>query len=324
VLFALRVRHVKDGSTFEPVSREASLVINNLLLSIILGIVFVGTLYPKIAEAFGSTVAVGEPFFNAFTAPFAIILVLVMSLGPMLKWRRDRLKEVANRFAIPALASALTLVALLVFAPQIGILPLFGLAVAPSIALASLAPLWGRNLRRTPLFTWGMVIAHFGIAVSLAGMAADSAFTQEKLVAARAGQVIQVSNFSVRFNGVEPVVGPNWTAVRAELEASRNGGRTFLLHPDSRLFTSPVQETSEASILTFWDGQLYAAIGQPDAAGRWQFRLWWKPFVTLIWFGGILIAFGGLLSLIGRLRRERKSKPAAETEDGVEPQGATA
>jgi cytochrome c-type biogenesis protein CcmF len=195
VLFALRVRHVKEGSTFEPVSREAALVVNNLLLSIILGLVFVGTLYPKIAEALGWTVSVGAPYFNAFTAPFAILLVLVMALGPLLRWRRDRLKAVANRFAVPALTSALTLVALLIFAPGIGILPLFGLAVAPSVAVASLAPLWGRNLRRTPLFTWGMVIAHLGIAVTLAGMAADSAFTQEKLVAARPGQVIRVGGF---------------------------------------------------------------------------------------------------------------------------------
>jgi cytochrome c-type biogenesis protein CcmF len=243
-----------------------------------------------------------------------------MALGPLLRWRRDRLRQAANRFAIPALASALTLVALLVFAPGIGILPLFGLAVAPSVAAASLAPLWGRNLRRTPLFTWGMVVAHLGIAVSLAGMAADSAFTQEKLVAARPGQVIEVGGFSVRFNGVRPVVGPNWTAVQAELEARRGEGTPFLLHPEARLFSSPQQDTSEAAIQTMWNGQLYAAIGQPDTAGRWQFRLWWKPFVTLIWLGGIMIAFGGLLSLLGRLWRERRHKPAG---DELEPETVT-
>jgi cytochrome c-type biogenesis protein CcmF len=318
VLFALRVRHVKDGATFEPVSREAALVINNLLLSIILALVFVGTFYPKIAEAFGWTVSVGAPWFNTRIAPFAIVLVLIMFLGPLLKWRRDRLKEAANRFAIPALTSALTLVALLVFAPGIGILPLFGLAVAPSVAIASLAPLWGRNLRRTPLFTYGMVIAHLGIAVSLAGMAADSAFTVEKLVAARPGQVIQVGGFNVRFVGVQPVIGPNWTAVEAELQASRGPGAPFTLRPEARLFSSPVQDTSESAIQTLWNGQLYVAIGQPDTAGRWQFRLWWKPFVTLIWLGGAMIAFGGFLSLIGRLRRERRARSSTEPEAEAE------
>jgi cytochrome c-type biogenesis protein CcmF len=322
LLFGLRVRHVREGATFEPVSREAALVINNLLLSIILALVFFGTFYPKIAEALGSTVSVGAPWFNSRIATFAIVLVLLMALGPLLKWRRDKLKVAARRFAIPVLASALTLAALLLFAPHIGVLPLFGLAVAPSVAVVSLAPLWGRNLRRTPLFTWGMVFAHFGIAVSLAGMAADSAFTVEKLVAARPGQVIEVADFSVRFNGVHPVVGPNWTAVEAELEARRGSGEPFLLHPQARLFSSPVQDTSESSIQTLWNGQLYAAIGQPDTAGRWQFRIWWKPFVTLIWLGGILIAFGGFLSLIGRVRRERRAKPADET--GLEPEAATA
>jgi cytochrome c-type biogenesis protein CcmF len=141
-------------------------------------------------------------------------------------------------------------------------------------------------------------------------MAADSAFTQEKLVAARPGQVIEVGGFSVRFVGVRPVMGPNWTAVQAQLEARRGEGAPFILTPEARLFSSPRQDTSEASIQTMWNGQLYAAIGQPDTAGRWQFRLWWKPFVTLIWFGGLLIAFGGLLSLIGRLWRERRHAPA--------------
>jgi cytochrome c-type biogenesis protein CcmF len=232
---------------------------------------------------------------------------MVMILGPMLRWRRDRVKEVANRFAIPALASALTLIALLVFAPGIGILPLFGLAVAPSVAAASLAPLWGRNLRRTPLFTWGMVIAHFGIAVSLAGVACETAFTRERLVAALPGETVTVGPWRVRFDSVRPIAGPNWTAVEAQLSA-RRGGSAFALRPQARMFNAPPTETTESAIATRWDGQLYTVLGKPDEQGRWQLRLWWKPFVTLIWLGGALIAFGGLLSLIGRLWRERRPR----------------
>src|SRR5689334_2720871 len=109
LLFGLRVRHVKEGSTFEPVSREASLVINNLLLSVLLGIVFYGTLYPLVAQAFGHDVSVGAPYFNAFTGPIALVLVALMALGPMLRWRRDKLRETAGRIAIPAVLSAATL-----------------------------------------------------------------------------------------------------------------------------------------------------------------------------------------------------------------------
>ena len=80
-----------------------------------------------------------------------------------------------------------------------------------------------------------------------------------------------------------------------------------MLHPQSRFFANPVTTTNESAILTTWDGQLYTVLGQPDTEGRWQLRLWWKPYVTLIWLGGALIALGGALSLVGRWRRERRS-----------------
>jgi cytochrome c-type biogenesis protein CcmF len=320
-LFALRVRHVKDGSTFEIVSREAALVINNLLLSVILGLVFVGTLYPLITQALGTEISVGPPYFNGWTGPLALVLVVIMAIGPMLRWRRDSLKSLSGRVAVPVLLSAAALVALVVLAPGIRLLPMLGLAIAPGVFAASLAPLWGRRLKRTPLFLYGMVIAHAGIAVSLAGMAAESAFTQETLVAVRPGQTARVGAFSVRFNGVTPAVGPNWTAIEADLEVRRGDGAPFTLRPEQRLFTTPPQPTSEAAIRTLWDGQLYVAVGdatnQLDQGGRRQLRLWWKPFVTLIWLGGGMIAFGGLLALIGRLRRRRGTK-AGEISDGAE------
>ncbi|HEV2079663.1 MAG TPA: cytochrome c-type biogenesis CcmF C-terminal domain-containing protein, partial [Allosphingosinicella sp.] len=191
--------------------------------------------------------------------------------------------------------------------PGIGLLPLLGLTLALGTAAASLAPLWRRNLRRTPLFTWGMVIAHLGIAVSIAGMASESAFAKETLVAARLGETVDVGPYAIRFEGIEPLAGPNWTAIEARLVASRGGGAPLVMKPQARVFSSPMTETSEAAIATLPGGQLYTVLGREDDQGRWQLRLWWKPFVTLIWLGGAMIALGGLLSLIGRIRRGRRS-----------------
>jgi cytochrome c-type biogenesis protein CcmF len=223
-----------------------------------------------------------------------------------MRWRRDQLKTVLNRMALPILATAVMLLLVVIIAPPIGVLPTLGLILAVGVGIGSVAPLWGRNLRRTPLFTWGMVIAHLGIAVSLAGMACESAFTKETLVAAKVGETKQVGPFSVRLDGIEPVAGPNWTALEAMLTASRNGGTSFVLKPQSRSWPNPPTETSESAISTKWDGQLYTVLGKQDEDGRWQLRLWWKPFVTLIWLGGGMIALGGLLSLLGRVRRERR------------------
>jgi cytochrome c-type biogenesis protein CcmF len=306
-LFALRVSTVKEGAQFEAVSREGALVGNNLLLSAILGIVFVGTLYPLGAEAVsGEKLSVGPPYFDTAAGPLALLLVALMAAGPLMRWRRDQAKAVARRLALPILLAAAALLGVTIFAPGIRILPFLGLVLAIGVAAGSLAPLWGRNLRRTPLYTWGMVIAHLGIAVSLAGMASESAFTKETLVAVRVGETRAVGPYTVKLDRIDPIAGPNWTALEATLTARRGDGAPIELKPQARSWPNPTTQTSESAIRTSWDGQLYTVLGAQDEQGRWQLRLWWKPFVTLIWFGGGLIALGGALSLLGRVRRERR------------------
>ena len=307
-LFGARVATVTAGSRFDAVSREGALVANNLLLSAILGVVVIGTLYPLGVEAAtGEKLSVGPPYFNAAAGPLALLLVAVMAAGPLMRWRREDWAPLARRVAIPGAVAVVALIAVLATAPGIRILPLLGLALAFGVAVASVAPLWKRNLRRTPLFTWGMVVAHLGVAVSLAGMASESAFSRETLVAARPGETVHVGPYAIRFVSIDPVPGPNWTAVEATLEARRGAGAPIVLHPAQRTFDTPPQQTSESAIATRLDGQLYTVVGEGVPGDRWQLRLWWKPFVTLIWGGGILIGLGGALSLIGRLRPRRRA-----------------
>lgn len=304
-LFALRINTVREGNRFEAVSREGSLVFNNLLLSVILVIVLVGTLYPLALEATtGTKISVGAPYFNSTAGPVTLILLIGMAAGPLMRWRFDQAKKVAERLALPALALAIATLLLAAFAGPIGILPLFGLVVAAGVAAASVAPLWKRNLRRTPLFTWGMVFAHLGCAVSMAGMAADSAFTKEALVAMQIGQTQQIGPYSVTLNNVTEQPGPNWSALDAEMIVRKGDGAPFTVHPQSRTFTDPPMETNESAITTAWNGQLYLVIGVPKDNSGFPVRFYWKPFVTLIWLGGILIALGGLLSLLGRVNRD--------------------
>lgn len=302
-LFGWRIGSVREGSPFELVSRETLLVVNNLLLSVILGIVLIGTLYPLMTEAFGHKVSVGAPYFDRIAGPIALALMVAMAAGPVTRWRRDRAGAVAKRLSVPAAVALLAAAAIGIFAwGRVGLLPYLGLTIAIAVGVASLAPLWKRKLLRTPLFTWGMVIAHLGCAVSLGGMACDSAFTAEKLVAARPGETIRTAGWTLRFVQIHPVAGDNWTALQADMAVDR-GGAPVLMRPQSRFFTSPPTTTSEAALLTRWNGQLYVVLGEEVEGGRWQLRIWWKPFVTLIWLGGALIALGGALALVGRERR---------------------
>ena len=325
-LFGLRAGAVAEGKKFALMSREGSLVINNLLLTTILALVLLGTLYPIVAEAMGEKISVGPPYYNRVAGPLALILCLVMVAGPLLAWRRDDGKKLWSRLPPAILAGAAVLFALILFGGKVGILPLLGMTVAAIVAVASLAPLWGRNLRRTPLPTWGMVIAHFGVAVTLAGMGAESAFIKERLVAAAPGDAVKLADFSVKFVGVKPIAGPNYTALEGTLIATTSGGASFTLKPESRMFpglmgTTPT-ETNEAALLTRPGGQLYAVLGQPvpgegGAPDRYQLRLWWKPLVWWIWLGGGLIALGAALSMLGRAQllaiwRARRARKAEE------------
>ncbi len=309
LLFALRANTIAEGERFSVLSREGALVVNNVALSAILGIVLLGTLYPLLTEAFGVRVSVGPPYFNPVGAIFFLPMLVVLAVGPLLRWRRDRFE----RIQAPVVAIAVIGLAVLAgvyFIAGVALLPLLGMALAAAVAVGSVLPLRGRSLRRLPLPVWGMVVAHFGVAVALFGIAADTAFQQERLVAAQVGETIENGPWRVTLAAVEPVAGPNWTALEATLHASYKGGEPSVIRPQARSFWTPPQETSEVALLTRWNGQLYTGIGAEAEGGRWQLRMWGKPFVTWIWYGGVLVALGGVLALIGRLRADLKRRSA--------------
>jgi cytochrome c-type biogenesis protein CcmF len=304
-LFALRIGSVTQGKTFNLLSREAAIVGNNILLSTILGIVLIGTLYPIMAEAVGSKISVGPPYFNKAAAPIALILMLLLAFGPMLRWRSDNAARLNGRLAAPMVVAVAAEIAAVIINPAAGVLPIAALSLSAGLALAAFLPLWGRNLRRVPLTMFGMVFAHFGLAVSIAGMASESGYSSESLSAMQPGETRTVAGWKVTLNDVTPLVGDNWVALEGSMTATNAAGDSFDLRPQARNFFNPVQQTSEAALLTRWNGQLYAVIA-PSGEGdnrMWQVRLWWKPLVTLIWLGGALIAFGGMLSLLGRMFR---------------------
>jgi cytochrome c-type biogenesis protein CcmF len=309
-IFALRAGAVAEGKRFAALSREGALVFNNVMLCAILAIVLLGTLYPLLTEAFDVRVSVGPPYFNPAGAIFAVPMLLVMAVGPLLRWRQDKPARLQLELSLIA-ALVIGTIALVSLFGQYPLLPLLGLGLAAALGVGALLPLRGRKLARVPAATWGMVLAHFGIAVALFGMACEGAFSKERLAAVAPGGTEQIGDFAVTLESVTPVAGPNWTAIEARLAVSRDGGAPVILTPQARNFWSPPQATSESALLTRWDGQLYAVIGNQTEDGRWQIRVWWKPFVTFIWYGGLLIALGGVLAIAGRVQVDVRRRAAS-------------
>ena len=308
LLYGLRASTVAVGEGFAPVSREGALVANNLLLAAGLGVVFVGSGYPLLVDVMGAgPISVGPPYFNATFGPLMVPLVVLMAIGPFLGWGAARTDRLARKLAVPALFA----VGLVAFAVAVwdvrAVFSLIGFALSAWLGVATLAILWGRLPWRTPRATWGMALAHLGVAITLFGITASGALTRELLVNLRLGESAEVAGYTMKLVDVAPVAGANWTALEATLDVSRAGKPVTVLHPQARLYTPPMMDTTEAAIHTRLNGDLYAVLGKPDGSGRWQLHVWWKPFVVWIWAGGLIMALGGGLSMTARASARRSA-----------------
>ena len=318
-LYAARASTVTVGEGFAFVSREGALVANNLLLSAALGVVFLGSSWPLVIDVLGADkVSVGPPYFNATFTPLMVPLIALMAVGPFLGWGEAKAARVWPRLIGPAVAAAALLLVAFAFWNVRAALALTGFALAGWLAAASVALLAGRAPWRAPRATWGLALGHLGVAISLFGMTASGAMTAEALSSLRVGETVKIAGFDVKLADVHPTAGPNWTALEARLDVSRDGALLTRLTPQTRLYTSPIMETTEAAIWTRVGGDLYAVLGKPDGTGRWQLHIWWKPFVWWIWAGGLIMALGGMVAMSGRMRA-RAEAPEAPMLPGLVP-----
>jgi cytochrome c-type biogenesis protein CcmF len=308
-IYALAAGRVAEGRQFSLVSRESTLVANNLLMSAMLGVVLVGTLYPMALEAAGGAqISVGPPYFNRTVLPMLLVAVVLMGIAPFLGWRRSATGHLASRLMPAGVAAAAAMVFALwpLGVREIG--ALLGFSAAAWLGVASISILVRRGLT---LNGAGMALAHLGVAVTILGATASGALQREALVAMRVGDALQMGPWRVELADVRPVAGANWTAVEANLDVRRNGESVAVLRPQSRMFVAPAQETTEAGRAGWRMGELYAVVGKPDGTGRWQIHVWVKPLVRLIWIGGLLMALGGVLALGGRVRALRPGRSRA-------------
>ena len=312
-LFAWRAPALKGGGLFAPISREGGLILNNLLLSCGCATVFLGTLYPLFLDAMGGAkLSVGYPFFNATFVPLMVPLVVAVGIGPQLAWKRGDLLAALQRLWV-ALAAAVVTVLAVFYATSGGpVLAILGLGLAAWVGMATMVELaerlrlfripLGDSLRRAaqlPRSAYGMTLAHFGLAVSVAGFAA-SAFDRETIEVLRPGQSMTLAGYEIKLEKVSRVQGANYIADDATVLVLRDGGRIAELHPQRRFFPVQRQTTSDTAIRTNLLSDFYVALGEADGAGAWTIRAYWKPLVPWIWIGAVIMALGGVVSLTDR------------------------
>ncbi len=328
-LYAWRAPAMEGGGLFAPVSREAGLLINNLLLATATATVLFGTLYPLFLEAItGEKISVGPPFFNATFTPLMLPLLLAMGIGPFLSWKRADLGGALSRLTWVGLAVLLVMAAVWYAETRGPILAVLAFGLATWLLLATVqdwatrVKLGRESLRQTlrrigglPRAAHGMALAHAGIAICVMGIVGSTAWKSESVTFIEPGAVIEIGGYDVQFSGVREVEGPNYTSLMGELTVERDGEPITTLYPERRNYPLARMTTTEAAIYNTIAGDLFATIAEPDltigSSDRWTLRILFEPLVNFIWLGTILLVIGAGFSLSDRRLRVGAPRKAA-------------
>jgi cytochrome c-type biogenesis protein CcmF len=317
-LFAWRAGRVGFGGRFDRVSRETLLLGNNVLLAAATGAVMLGTLYPLALDALGlGKISVGTPYFEAVFVPLMAPVVLLMVVGPLARWKSASLAEIAARLRWPALASTAAAVALPLALGRFSLGVALGLFLAAWVFTGTTVLLLQRSrsgaaqLLRSSRSFWGMVLAHLGVGVFIVGVTLVRGYESERDVKMAVGDHVEVGGYRFTFQGAGEVTGPNYVAVRGQVQVQRNGGRPFVMAPEKRLYKVSQMPMTEAAIDTSLTRDLYVSLGEPLDERTWTLRIHHKPFVDWIWGGALLMALGGLLAVADRRYRVAVRRSAA-------------
>jgi cytochrome c-type biogenesis protein CcmF len=285
------------------------LLANNVLLAAAAGAVFLGTMYPLLLDAIGGgKISVGPPYFEAVFAPLMAPALFLMGVGPLARWKRASLPELAVLLRW-ALGASLAVGLLLPFAMgEWRALVGFSLALALWIVISGLMTL-RKSLRQTRAH-YGMVLAHIGVAVFVAGVALVKGYDAERDAKMRTGDTVELKGYVFKLDGVRPADGPNYRAAQARVTVTREGKTIAVLRPERRVYTVQEQTMTEAAISVGVTRDLYVSLGDPLEGGAWLVKVQVKPFIDWIWGGCLLMALGGLLAASDR--RYRLRVPARE------------
>jgi len=329
ILFAFRAPRVSGGNGFKILSRETFLLVNNVILVVASGSVLLGTLYPLILDALDAgKISVGPPYFNSVFIPLMFPLLLLIGIGPLLRWKEDTLNVLINRLKIPLLISVtIGVILVLSFTESRTLMVVASIATAIWIVVTSILgiierlsnkPTTGNSLARLPRNFIGMTLAHTGVAVFVIGVVGSSVYSVEKDVRLSPGERYKISDYSFELVNVTDVNGPNYVAQVGRFHVYKKEKLVATLSPEKRFYPIQKEPMTEAAISPTLSRDLYIALGEPLGEDAWSVRLYYKPLQRWIWLGPLLMAFGGIIAATDkRYRRTRKHN--VPTKDALQP-----
>lgn len=317
LLYAFQGNKIKSLDNYQRYSRESLLLLNNIMLMAFLSVVFLGTILPLIHKQIGlGSISIGAPFFDQMFLILMVPFSLLLGIGPLVKWRRDQVSAIRT----PVIISLIMMVALGFGLPylvgdRLTVTAVLGVMMAAIIVILSLYEMHTRATHRHSFLTgvfklsrshWGMTLAHLGVAMTVFGIAMSQNFSIEKDVRMREGDSVQILDYQFTFKGLKISDGANYQGGTADIAITKNGKPEATLHAEKRFYNVSKMGMTEAAIDWGFSRDLYAALGEQLEDGSWGLRLYYKPFIRWIWFGGLFMAIGGLLCMLDKRYRIRE------------------
>jgi len=320
LMFAVRGWRLTVESQYQLISRESFLVINNAIILIATLVVLLGTLYPIIADAFSlGQVSVGPPYFNALFVPLTWLLLIAMGMGSNIRWKQDKRPLLGVGIAIAA--SSIVLAAIIAYFTSPSAMFNIGVTLAVSFWVllwmivdfrdkTKNAPNFFNGLRQLRLSYWGQQTAHIGVLVAVIGIAFTSSLSIERDVAMGIGDTVNVQGYDFEVTEFFEIKGSNFDATQAQVVVSKDGREVAKLTPEKRTYIISTMPTTEAAIDPSLMRDVYVALGEPiaDGSNQWALRIYVKPLIRWIWLGAIIMALGGLISMLDKRYRIKKVK----------------
>ena len=318
LIFALRAPRMSGNACFGWLSRDALLLVNNILLVVMAITVLLGTVYPLILDALGlGKISVGPPYFNTLFVPLTVLLWLFMGLGPVARWKLMPGRELWRRLAWAGIAALVIAgAAPFLYGGEWNVAVALGLAIALWVVLALMRDLYDKTrnasslrtgLRKLSLTYWGMVAGHLGLAVTIVGVVMVSNYATERNVRLAVGESVEVGGYSFLMTDLSERRGPNFMADTAIIEVARDGQPITTMHPEKRLYIARGQPMTDVALRPGLLQDIYVALGEDLGDGAWAMRIQIKPFVRWLWLGALLMATGGILAVADRRYRRQRS-----------------
>ncbi len=301
ILFAKKSKNYFDNNYFALFSKEGSILINNVLMIVVCATVFLGTIYPLIIEAFiNKKISVGEPYFNSTTIPIIIPAILVMGVGPLLAWNKDKKREVFKKIFPSILLTIVMTTLIFSFYRSYNFIGIIGIILGFWIISNNIILLIKKNKN----YSKGMLIAHLGIGLLILGITGSSNWQEEKITRLKVSKSTQINEYNIIFKEINEIKGPNYVAIEGNFMVyDENKNYITNLKPENRYYPITNTFTTEASIHTNLSRDLYLVLGEGNLNDGWIVKVYHNPLVIWIWIGALIIFTGGIVSTSNNLRK---------------------